>query len=82
MSGKRKRNPHDKRRLTKRTLREWGYGYLFIAPWIVGILVFFVYAMVQSLRFAFSKVELSGGVILHPLENGIFENFVKIIVFK
>lgn len=78
MSGKRKRNPHDKRRLTKRTLREWGYGYLFIAPWIVGILVFFVYAMVQSLRFAFSKVELSGGVILHPLENGIFENFVKV----
>ncbi len=75
---KQKRNPHDKRRLTKRTLREWGFGYLFIAPWIVGVSIFFLYAMVQSLRFSFSRVELSNGVILHPLENGIFENFVKV----
>ena len=73
-----KRNPHDKRRLTKRTLREWGFGYLFIAPWIVGVSIFFLYAMVQSLRFSFSRVELSNGVILHPLENGLFENFVKV----
>ena len=75
---KQKRNPHDKRRLTKRTLREWGFGYLFIAPWIVGVSIFFLYAMVQSLRFSFSRVELSNGVILHPLENGLFENFVKV----
>ncbi|MBQ8136630.1 MAG: sugar ABC transporter permease [Clostridia bacterium] len=75
---KKTRNPHDKRRLTKRTLREWGFGYLFIAPWIVGVSIFFLYAMVQSLRFSFSRVELSNGVILHPLENGIFENFVKV----
>ncbi len=75
---KRTRNPHDNRHLTKRTLREWGYGYLFIAPWIVGVSIFFLYAMVQSLQFAFSKVELSNGIILHPLENGIFDNFVKV----
>ena len=75
---KKKRNPHDKRRITRRTLREWGFGYLFIAPWIVGVSIFFLYAMVQSLRFSFSRVELSNGVILHPLENGIFENFVKV----
>ena len=75
---KQKRNPHDKRRLTKRTLREWGFGYLFIAPWIVGVSIFFLYAMVQSLRFSFSRVELSNGVVLHSLENGIFENFVKV----
>ena len=75
---KKKRNPHDKRRITRRTLREWGFGYLFIAPWIVGVSIFFLYAMVQSLRFAFSRVELSNGVVLHQLENGIFENFVKV----
>ena len=75
---KKKRNPHDKRRLTKRTLREWGWGYLFIAPWIAGVCVFFLWAMVQSLQFAFHRVELSNGVILHPLENGVFDNFVKV----
>jgi len=78
VSKKAKRNPHDKRHLTRRTLREWGFGYLFISPWIVGVSIFFLYAMVQSLRFSFSRVELSNGVILHPLENGLFENFVKV----
>ena len=78
MSKKTKKNPHDKHRLTRRTLREWGFGYLFIFPWIVGVSIFFLYAMVQSLRFSFSRVELSNGVILHPLENGLFENFVKV----
>ncbi|MBQ8160348.1 MAG: sugar ABC transporter permease [Clostridia bacterium] len=78
MSKKTKRNPHDKRHFTRRTLREWGFGYLFILPWIVGVSIFFLYAMVQSLRFSFSRVELSNGVILRPLENGLFENFVKV----
>ena len=75
---KKTKNPHDKHHLTKRTLREWGFGYLFIAPWIVGVSIFFLYAMVQSLRFSFSRVELSNGVVLHGLENGLFENFVKV----
>jgi ABC-type sugar transport systems, permease components len=75
---RKKKNIHDKRHFTRRTLREWAWGYVFIAPWIVGVSVFFLWAMVQSLQFAFSRVELSGGVILHPLENGLFENFVKV----
>ena len=75
---KQKRNPHDRRRLTRRTLREWGFGYVFIAPWIVGVCIFFLYAMIRSLEFSFSKVELSNGVILHPLEGGLLENFVKV----
>ena len=75
---KQKRNPHDRRRLTRRTLREWGFGYAFIAPWIVGVCIFFLYAMIRSLEFSFSKVELSNGVILHPLEGGLLENFVKV----
>ena len=44
----------------------------------MGVSIFFLYAMVQSLRFSFSRVELSNGVVLHPLENGLFENFVKV----
>ena len=75
---RKKKNPHDKHRLSKRTLREWGFGYLFIAPWIAGVSIFFLYAMVRSLEFAFSRVELSNGVLLYPLESGMFENFVKV----
>lgn len=44
----------------------------------MGVSIFFLYAMVQSLRFSFSRVELSNGVVLHALENGLFENFVKV----
>ena len=72
------KNIHDKRHLTRRTLRNWLWGYVFIAPWIVGVCIFFLWAMVQSLQFAFHRVELSNGVVLHPLENGLFENFVKV----
>ena len=39
---KREKNPHDKRRITKRKLREWFYGYLFLSPWIIGVCIFFV----------------------------------------
>ncbi len=67
------------RRITRRKLREWGFGYLFILPWIIGVSIFFIYAMVQSLLFSFTKVELSNGVILQPLKNGLFENYVKVL---
>ena len=45
---KQEKNPHDKKRLTKRKLRDWMYGYIFIAPWIVGILVFFLWLTLAS----------------------------------
>ena len=69
-----KRNPHDKRRLTWRKVREWGYGYLFIAPWLVGVIVFFIYAMVQSLRYSVSRIVFDGGVVLYPLTHW-YDNF-------
>ncbi len=38
------------------------YGYIFLAPWIVGVLLFFIYPIVQSVIYSFSKVsfELDG----------------------
>lgn len=50
------------RTFTKRRLREWGTGYLFILPWLVGVSVFFLYAMVQSLTYALSDVRLTNGL--------------------
>ena len=37
-------------------------GYLFIAPFIVGFILFLVVPLVQSLRMSFSTVELEGGL--------------------
>lgn len=74
---KQKRNPHDKRRLTKRRLRDWGYGYLFISPWIVGVSIFFIYAMVQSLQFSFHQIIFQNGITLNPLDN-LWQNYINV----
>jgi hypothetical protein len=58
MATKAPKNPHDKHRLTKRRLREWGYGYLFIAPWIIGVCIFFLYAAGRSIYFSFAPLFL------------------------
>ncbi len=66
-------------KLTKRRLKEWGWGYLFILPWVVGVSIFFLYAMVQSLQFSFYNLLLSGGIQLQPLANP-FDNFASVFV--
>ena len=80
MATKAPKNPHDKHRLTKRRVREWFYGYLFISPWIVGVSIFFVYAMVRSLIFSFSDVQIGGeaGLTIVPLQN-IFQNYINVV---
>ncbi|MBR2717972.1 MAG: sugar ABC transporter permease [Clostridia bacterium] len=78
-SKKNKRNPHDKRRLTKRRLKEWLCGYMFILPWIVGVCIFFVYAMVQSLRFSFSNIIFSNGITFNTLTNP-WDNYAAVFM--
>ena len=72
-----KRNPHDKRRITWRKVREWGYGYLFISPWLVGVSIFFIYAMVQSLRYSVSRIVFDGGVQLMALPH-FYDNYMNV----
>ena len=38
------------------------YGYMFVLPWIIGFLIFFLFPLMQSVVFAFSdvKIETSG----------------------
>jgi len=76
---KKQKNPHDKRHLTRRKLREWLWGYIFILPWVVGVCIFFLYAMVQSLRFSFSTLQVGAGMELVPLEHP-FDNYASVFV--
>ena len=50
------------------------YGYMFIAPWIVGLLLFFLLPIGQSLYYAFAEVKFS--------ENGLLSTFVGLKNFN
>lgn len=60
---------------TKRRLREWGTGWLFVLPWVIGVSVFFLYAMAQSLSYALSDVRLTNGLTV--TYQG-FQNFITL----
>lgn len=58
--------------LQKRSLS----GYLFILPWFIGFLVFYVRSLIMTGQFAFSKLTMdaiNGGYTLEPVG---FENFI------
>lgn len=78
---KREKNPHDKHHLTKRTVMEWLYGYVFLAPWIVGVSVFFIYAMVRSLMFSFHTVKFDQGIVMTPLAH-LFDNYAQVFTLE
>ncbi len=79
MATKAPKNPHDKHPLSKRRLREWGYGYLFLSPWIVGVSIFFIFAMARSIYFSFVDLQIGGtaGLSYAPLDN-IFQNYINV----
>ncbi len=37
------------------------FGYVFIAPWLVGVVFFFLMPLISSIRFAFSDVQFAPG---------------------
>ncbi len=53
--------------------RESG-GYIFIAPWLIGVTVFFLIPFIQSIGFAFCDLSFS--------ENGLVQKFVGLKNFK
>ena len=79
MATKTPKNPHDKRRITKRVLREWLNAYLFILPWIFGVSIFFVYAAGRSIYFSFVDVLIGGpnGLEFAALPN-LFQNYINV----
>lgn len=75
------KNPHDKHRLTRRKLSEWMYGYIFLLPWIVGVSIFFLYAMGRSLMFSFHTVKFDNGIVMEALP-GLFDNYGKVFTME
>lgn len=61
-----------KRRLTKLEQKEALEFYLFIAPWIFGFLVFFLYPLGSSFYYSFTRYEIGGT----PFWIG-FENYIR-----
>lgn len=50
-------------------------GFLFVSPWIIGVLLFFIQPLVLLFRLAFTNMVFSeSGYALEPLKH-IFENF-------
>lgn len=56
-------------------------GFLFVLPWIIGFLIFFVQPMILLVKLAFTDMAFgeAGGYVLNPLEN-VFDNFKYIFV--
>lgn len=78
---RREKNPHDKNHITKRKVSEWLYGYVFLSPWIVGVTIFFLYAMARSLMFSFHTVKFDNGIVMLPLA-GLFDNYAKVFTLE
>ena len=47
-----------KRRLSPAVIRENVYGYLFLAPWLIGFLGLFLGPALASLRFSFTQYDV------------------------
>ncbi len=54
------------------------YGVMFISPWIVGMVLFFLFPIFQSIYFSFAKIGINeNGVVTSPV--GI-KNYYEILV--
>lgn len=54
------------------------YGYLFTMHWIIGIVIFFAFPLVQSIIFSFSEIEIVDGGINVALKG--LENYKQILL--
>ena len=51
-------------------------GFLFVTPWLVGIMIFFLQAIINLLRYSFGSFDfVEGGYVLNSLEGGFFANY-------
>lgn len=54
-----------------------GYGYRFVIPWAIGVLLFFIIPLINSILFSFSYVSVDETGLV--LENIKFENYRYIL---
>ncbi len=50
-------------------------GYLFILPWLIGFVFFYVRSLVMTIQFSFSKLTMDARTGAYELENIGLENF-------
>lgn len=50
------------------------YGLIFISPWIIGMLAFFIFPIAQSMYFSFSELKIN--------TDGVVTNFIGLENFK
>lgn len=53
------------------------YGYIFLSPWIIGMLLFFLFPIFQSMYFSFTRLSISGSGITTEFIG--IENFHSIL---
>ena len=56
----------------RRLLRRYGVVFLFLSPWIVGFLAFYVYPMLSTLYFSFTQYNIIQPPKLVGLSNYTF----------
>lgn len=56
--------------------RREAVGWIFILPWFIGLLVFFIQPLLNMLRYSVSDFQLvDGGYVLNQLESGFFGQY-------
>jgi len=65
-----------KRKLSMRH-KEMLIGYVMITPWLIGVVVFFLFNLFRSVQFSFSNVEISVGI---PLTNVGLDNYATALL--
>lgn len=63
-------------RRTESQRRNERWGWLFILPWVIGTVYFFVIPMVQAAMYAFSDVTMTGGTTVFEFVG--FKHFIKL----
>lgn len=58
-----------RRKTTKREKKEWVAAYIFIAPLVIGIFVFYIYPFIQNFWFSFNDVNRFNISTFTGLEN-------------
>jgi ABC-type sugar transport system permease subunit len=55
-------------KISKRMIRQWGYGYFFLAPWLVGVFVLVLYPLLNSFNFSLHNIRLMpAGMLFLPV---------------